>query len=1032
MNLPKLSIHRPVTFTMVFWGIILVGIVSLQRLPVEMMPNVAFEDISIIIQIRGGIPPSDVEMLVTKPVEEAVGGVSHLREIISISEEGESRVVLRFEPGTNMDFAALEVREKFSRIVDKLPREIEKPVIAKYQKTDVPIVILAVTGIGYTPEILRRLVDEKIKERFQRLEGVANVEVVGGRERKILIEARQDDLQRYGIPLGRVLNILNLNNLNLLAGEIKRERDKFLIRTMGQYENISDIENLGVGVSHQGSVIRLRDVAFVKDSFLEPIDLARVDIQPVVSLYLQKESTANTVKVVESIKKEIEETRFIIPKDIVMKLTYNQAEAIRDAISAVKSSLFWGGILAIIVLFFFLWDLKSTLIIGISIPVSVIATFAFMFFAKLTLNVMTLSGLALGIGMLVDNSVVVLDNIFKKREVGLSQKKAAEEGSSEVTLAITASTLTTIVVFLPIVFVNKEIRLLYVGLSLTVVFSLLASLFVAISFIPLLGSRLVMRSYGRKIENVPRARRYFIKIKKFYRNALAKALHFRYAIVLVAFLLFIFALKMGKNLKTEFIGVTEQNEFTIHVQLPVGAKLDVSDKCVEQIERVAKELPEVRTISSRIERWSSKIYVRLYPLAQRARSTQEIINELRPRTEEIERYYDAFIYFEEPQEVGTREVFLDVFGYDYEVLKNLAIAMASKLQTVKGMTDVKIRMREGRPELRLFIDKEKAASFGLNIEDISTTIHGQMRGLRATYYHTEAKEVEIVVRLHEDDRRRFKDLHRLILTSRDGNSVYLNQIANFRFDIGPSEIWRKNKQRMVQVSGSRGSMSLKEAGEKIKEALKSVEFPKDYFYRFGGDYEKMLKNQKEFTFAIFLTLFLVYLVMACLFESYAQPLIIMMTVPLAAIGVVSIMRITDTSINIGALIGFMMLGGIVVNNAIVLIDFINLKLQNKKHKRYNLLKALIFAGEDRLRPILMTTITTLLGLTPMALDRSESASLWSPLAITVMGGLTSSTFLTLFIIPSLFLIFEDIKKFILAVVIERKPLLSLKLLRRTT
>ncbi len=368
MSLPTSSIHRPVTVFMVFIGIILVGWVSLQRLPVEMIPNVAFEDISIIIQIRGGIPPADVEMLVTRPVEEAVSGVTHLRELLSISEEGESRVVLRFEPGTNMDFAALEVREKFSRIVDKLPREIEKPVIAKYQKTDVPIVILAITGTGYTPEMLRRLVDEKVKERFQRIEGVANVEVVGGRERKILVEARQTDLQRFNISLGRVINALNLNNLNLLAGEIKRERDKFLIRTMGQFENVSDIEEIGIGVSPQGSVIRLKDVAYVKDSFLEPIDLARVDIQPVVSLYLQKESTANTIKVVELVKKEMEDVRGLVPRDIFLKLTYNQAEAIRDAIKAVKNSLLWGGILAVVVLFLFLWDIKPTLIIGVPFP----------------------------------------------------------------------------------------------------------------------------------------------------------------------------------------------------------------------------------------------------------------------------------------------------------------------------------------------------------------------------------------------------------------------------------------------------------------------------------------------------------------------------------------------------------------------------------------------------------------------------------------------------------------------------------------
>ncbi|MCX5657898.1 MAG: efflux RND transporter permease subunit, partial [Candidatus Omnitrophica bacterium] len=563
MSLPVASIRRPVTVFMIFISIIILGWVSLERLPVEMMPNSSFEDISIIIQIRGGIPPSDVEMLVTRPVEEAVSGISGMRELLSISEEGESRVVLRFEPGINMDFAALEVREKFSRIVDKLPSEIEKPVIAKYEKTDVPIVILAVTGTGYTPEVLRRFVDEKLKDRFQRVEGVANLEVVGGRERKILIEARQDDLQRFGIPLRQVINSLNLNNLNLLAGEIKRERDKFLVRTMGQFEKISDIEDIGIGVSPQGSVIRLKDVAYVRDSFLDPVDLARVDIQPVVSLYMQKESTANTIKVVEGIRKEMEKSKGIAPKNVVLKMTYNQAEAIRDAILAVKSSLIWGGILAVAVLFLFLWDLVPTFIIGISIPLSIMPTFGFMYFSKLTLNVMTLSGLALGIGMLVDNSIVVLDNVYKKREHGLTQMNAALEGTDEVTLAITASTLTTVVVFLPIIFINKEIRLLYTGLALTVVFSLMASLYVALSIVPLLTSRMRMRQVGKKSSGtIPKARIYYLKARSKYRRFLSYSLRFRYIVVLAAFLLFALSIKMGKKLKTEFIGMTEQNQFT--------------------------------------------------------------------------------------------------------------------------------------------------------------------------------------------------------------------------------------------------------------------------------------------------------------------------------------------------------------------------------------------------------------------------------------------------------------------------------------
>jgi len=1004
MNLPSIAVRRPITMLMIFLGIMLIGFVSLNKLKVELMPDTSYEDISIIVRIRGGIPPTEVEMLVTKLIEEAVGGITHLRELISISEEGESRVVLRFEPGINMDFAALEVREKFSRIRDQLPRECEKPIIAKYQKSDMPVVILGFTGRGYTPEMLRRIVDEQIKERFQRIEGVANVDVYGGRERKILVEARQEDLFRYSIPLSRVINILNLNNLNLLVGDMEALDKKLLVRNLGQFQNLEDIKELGVATTPQGSIIRIRDIATVKDSFLEPIDLARVDTKPVVSLYIFKESMANAVEVSEKINQEIEKIKEVIDKDIIIKPTYDQAVYINRAIETVRKSLLWGGALAVFVLLLFLSDIRPTLIIGLTIPLSIMATFSMMFIQKLTLNVITLSGLALGIGMLLDNAIVIIENIFRKKQMGFDKKVAALEGSHEVMLAIVASTITTIVVFLPIIFVSKEIQLMYSGLGWTVTFSLVASLFVALTLIPIVSSRMNFKSSYRFI---------YIKLRVIYRNKLAFVIRYRYIFIIVTFSMFFVSLYFARDLGMEFIGVTEQNKFTIHVELPTGARLEKSSDAVAEVESLLSQIDAVETISSRIERWSSKIYVKLKPLSERMIPSDEIITSVRPQLGKVEAKYDGFIYFEESQQIGTKEMIMDVYGYDYDTLKKSAIGIASRLQKVKDFTDIKIRMREGRPEFRLYVDKYRAASYNLTVKDISEQVHARIRGLRATYYHTEAKEVELVCRLQEYNRGTFKDIQNLVLSTPKGRGVFLEELllppsSEYpRFAIGPSEIWRKNKIRMVQVSANRGGLPLNIAAQKIKHALTDFKLPKDYYYQIGGDYEKMIKSEADMKLAITLTLILVFLVLASLFESYTQPFVIMTAVPLAAIGVATILKITDTSINIGGIIGIMMLAGIVVNNAIVMVDLMN---RLRRYRGFSVLKAVLRGGEWRIRPILMTATTTILGLLPMAIDRSEASNLWAPLALTVIGGMTTSTFLTLFIVPCMYLALEDIKK----------------------
>ncbi|MFC1668528.1 efflux RND transporter permease subunit [Chlamydiota bacterium] len=1004
MNLSTIAIKRPITMLMLFLGIILFGIVCLSKLPVELMPNASFHRITILALVRGGMPPADVEHLITRPIEDAVSTVTHLDSLGSTSKEGKATIVLSFQPGTDMDFAALEVREKFAKVKNKLPKEMEKPIIAKYEESDVPILILAVTGISHTVEEIRRVVDEVIKERIQRIYGVANIEVGGGRERKILVEVDQFKLQSSSIPIHQVVSSINRNNLNLLVGDYEKGSYKFIIRTIGQFQTVESIKNIPVTKDDNNSLIRLSDIADVKDSFLDATTYARTNSQPVVSLYIQKETTANTVKVVEKILKEIESIKEDIPKDLRILTVSNQAEFIKDAIKTVQTALLYGAFLATIILFLFLRDIRSTLIIGISIPLSVVATFSLMYFSNITLNVMSLSGLALGIGMLVDNSIVVLENIFKQKSLGLEPIPAAIEGSNQVFLAIVASTITTIVVFLPILFINKQIQLLYSGLALTVTYSLLSSLLIAVTAVPLLSSR------GRKKVHVKQnttgeSKKAFSKtiIIRIYQRILIFVLRYKFLFIIAAFLLLFIAFNLLGKLEKQLLASTEEGKFTIFIELPSGAKVEISDQVVKDVEKRLDEIPEIDTFTSRVEGWSSKVYVNLHRPEKREKTVEEVIEVLRPQVKKIGQAEKAFIYFSESRGSGSNEILIDLYGYDYDTLKELASLTAQKISTIKGLKDVKLRMKEGRPEMRLKVDKYKGSLHDLSTKQIADAMHAQIRGLEATRFHSKAREIDTITRLQKKDRAHLSDIRKLTLINKQGTLVELKQIVNFLFGIAPSEIWRKNKTRMIQVSATLYKIGLDKAVTQTREQLKSIEFPKDYFHLFGGDYTKMVENQRQLRFAVIIMLALVYMVLASLFESYIQPLIILISVPLAIIGVGISLYFTGTTISMGVLIGIIMLGGIVVNNAIVLIDYTNF-LRKKGNSKF---KAIISAGKERLRPIVMTTTTTVLGLLPMAINKSQGASLWSPLAITVIGGLLSSTILTLFIVPSFYIVFEN-------------------------
>lgn len=1013
MTLPCFANNRPITILMITLGMIIIGAVALTRLPMELMPNVGFSTITIYISIRGGMPPIEVENLVTKPIEEAMGDLSHLKNISSLSEESTATIEMNFEPGTNMNFAALEVREKFNRIKNKLPKEIEKPVIARYNYADMPVMIVSVVS-RYTPEVIRRIVEESVKPRIKRINGVANIEIVGGRERKILIEISLSKLQAQGIPIRKIVEIISLNNLNLLVGDIERVKDKFLIRVSGQFQNLKDIENLGVAISPKGgSLVKLKDIAKIRDYYLEPTGFSRTNFTSAVTLYIQKESMANTIRVTDSISQELKAIQPQLSQELKLVTIFNQGDFIRSSIKTVRASLIFGGILTMFVLLVFLKSLRATFIISLSIPCCVMLTFAFMFLGKLSLNIMTLSGLALGVGMIVDNSVVVLENFFQKREKGMPAKMAAVVGAEEVNTAIIASTITTVAVIIPFLLIaNKRTRLLYSSLGFTIVFALLASLFIALTLIPMFCGRI---RFSPEPQLAPQSQANDDKeswaallstgsprIKTWYRNLLGFTLRFRVFFLILSLVLFLTSCLIFMKRGAELWGGAEEKEFTIFIELPTGARLEKSDEVVKQIEEMLSQFPEVKTVTSRIKPWSPRINVELYSRRKRRRSTKEIIDILRRQVEGIK---EAFIYFREPERVVLKELTVDIYGHKYEELKKIAGFISEKMDKIKGFTDVRIRMRAPRPEIEVLVDKERAILWGFSVKDVADILHAQLRGLVPTRYHTKGEEVETIVRLQKEDCDTFEDLTRLTLTNEEGRLFYLKQMVNFSSAYGPSEIWRKDKKRMIQVTASIVGLPLGTAVERLQKVLIPLQLPQNYHYEIAGSYEEMKENQKQIISVVLITILLIYMILAAFFENFWQPFVIMTTLPQALIGVVIFLLLTGTLKSISVFIGMIMLAGIVVNNAIIYMDHLNYLRQAGMER----IKAIINAGQDRLRPILITSITTVIGLLPMAMDQSEAAGLWSPLAITVIGGLAVSTVLTLLLLPSIYLALDDLR-----------------------
>ncbi|MFO7608325.1 MAG: efflux RND transporter permease subunit [Candidatus Krumholzibacteriia bacterium] len=1019
MNLARGPIRRPVLTSMVYLIVVTVGLVSFSRLAIDLMPEVTFPTVTVIADY-GNVGPQEMEELVTRPIEEALAAVQGVEEITSSSTEGSSVVRVAFGWGQDLDEASNDIRDRLDRVMGRLPEDIERPMIRKFDLSAFPVLILGVSG-DFDPLELRELVDEQVKYRLERVPGVAAVDIWGGLSREIHVDLRADQVKALDLGTDTILAALRNENRNVPAGTLETGNLDVLVRTQGEYRSLDEIRRTVVAV-RQGTPIRIADIAAVEDSHEEITRLARVNGQPSLRMSINKQSGANTVTVAHAVRAEMERINLDIPQVRLVPLI-DTSVYIENSIDNVGRSTLVGGVLAVVILLLFLRNASSTAIIASAIPVSIIATFGLIHFGGFTLNLMTFGGLALGIGMLVDSSIVVLENIFRQREAGLSAEDAALQGSAEVGTAIVASTLTTVVVFLPVVFMRGISGIYFQQLAYVVVFSLLCSLVVALTLVPMLSARLLRYRAGRAPSGrggtgrlFAASARAFAAVEDAYGRLLERALVHRRAVGVTAVAVFAVAVLLVRTVGVDFMPATDEGEVRVDVEMAVGTRLEVVDRMARSVEDLIREhVPEARYVLASVGGggWrtsgghTANIRVTLAPLAERTRSSEDVAADLRLLLADlpgaaIRTRAGQGLWILRMGQGGGDNLSLEVRGHDLETARVLAQRVRDAVVAVPGITDARISREEGRPEEVVVIDRQKAADLGLTVARIGEALRTAVGGTYASNYREGGREYRILVRLGEDDRRNLRNLLDLTVTNDRGQPVVLRNVVRTDALEGPVRIERKDQERTVFVSANFAGRDMGSVIADVREALRTIAVPRDFAVIIGGDYEEQQKAFRELMLGLILALALVYMVMAGQFESLRHPFLVLFSVPMAVVGVVLALILTGTPFSLNAYIGCIMLGGIVVNNAILLVDYTNLL---RRRDGLAVDRAVVLAGSRRLRPILMTTLTTMLGLLPLSFGWGEGGEAQAPLARVVIGGLASSTLITLVVIPVAYTLF---------------------------
>lgn len=1002
----------------------LLGAVAFINIPVDLMPETEYPTLTVSVSYPG-VGPQEMENLIARPLEQALSSTPGVEEITASASEGSASVRVSFTYGTNLDEAANEVRSRIDRRRSSLPEDAQPPVLYKFDVSQFPIMFLTAASDKMSGKELRFFVEKNIQYRLERVPGVAEIRVRGGLRRQIQVNLDLKKIRALNLSLNQIVNTLRSENLNLPVGPVMEGKYELLVRTQGEFKSLEQIR--GVVIASRGGVpIYLKEVATVEDGNEDIRGMISQDGSPAVRIFINKQSGANTIAVSKAVKEEMARIAKDYP-DFKMSTTLDSAEFIQASIDNVKDSAIQGGGLAVLVLLLFLRNVLSTMVIGVAIPIAVISTFALMYFYGFTLNIVSFGGLALGIGMLVDNSIVVLENIYRHMEMGKTRLQASLEGSREVAGAITSSTLTTVAVFVPVLFSQGMSTQTFKQLAVVVSFSLAASLVVALTIVPMMSSKFLTSSHH--LDNRPGLLGSLYRfaglvpesMSRTYGNVLRWALAHKATVVLSAVLCLGVSVYLGSKLGFELQPELDEGELGVDVELEPGTRVAETDAIMQRLRKiVVANVPELKNIL--IESGSDgggfrsggqnrgEMRITLVPRSERTRSAPEILDAIRPLMQ-VEpgmrvqsRLRGSFVNRLSRGFGEGDRLAVEIRGYDLDVLNDLGTKVLEAMSRVRGAAGPRIAVPPGNPEMVIRVDRAKASSLGLNVADVAQTMETAIGGRQATMFRQDGDEFNILVRLQESDRLDLAQLRQIPLTTPSGMVIPAGSVVNLQRREGPSQIQRKNQQRILTVSAALQKRDLGSTVRDLDAELRKIDLPDGYSFNYGAEYEEQEEAFQQMLIAMILAITLVYMVMAAQFESLRDPFIILFSIPVAAIGVVLILLLTNTSVTIQALLGMVVLVGIVVNNAIVLVDYAN---QLRRDHGMKLYESVIHAGEDRLRPIIMTTATTVLGLVPMAIGIGEGAELQAPLARVIIGGLTASTMITLVLIPVLYMLFEQ-------------------------
>ena len=1009
MKLVKTSVKRPVGVIMIVIAIIALGIVSLRGLVVDLFPQIDLP-IAVVATSYEDAAPEDIENLISKPVEGAVSSVEGIDMVQSQSQSGSSLVLMTFKNGVDLDQALLDVRERVDQIKGFLPEQSRDPSIIRFSPDQMPVIWVSLTGKN--AEALTQIAEEEVVPYFERQEGVASVTVEGGKEREIQLILDQAKLQQYGVSTQELMQALNSSNQSASVGRIDKGNQDLQLRVTGEFESIDDIKNTSIQ-TQAGAVIHLDDVAEVKDTFKESSAITLVDGEPSIVLSIMKKTDGNTVDVATNIKESMNELKAELPSDVNLNVVIDTSQFIEMSIDSVMSNILIGGAISVIVLLLFLKSIRATLVIGVSIPIAIISTFILMYFTGETLNVLTLGGLALGIGMMVDSSIVILENIYSYRQKGHTLFKSATKGASELAPAIIASTTTTLVVFLPIVFVDGIASDLFTPLALTVSFSLIASLVVAITLVPMLSSKLLSKAMEKQ-DKPYWFDRFLARVNHLYHAILKWVLKHRKTTITGTIIAIAISIAFIPFIGTEFVPSSDQGQVNISVETAPGSSLKYTEEIAEQVnDKLAhyEDVVETNYMSigggdfggmgsnSNVATYT----MQLIPSSERDQTTTDIVQQIDtdlqdiPGAEVTVSAMDGGMGFGDP-------ITIELNGPEHEVLRELSELVVTEISKVDGIYNPESSSSGGVPQMSIVVDKERAATYGLTPDQITGQVQLQFTGQLATLYRESGREMDVTLMYPEDERSTISDLEDMKIQTPTGATVPLSELAEFVGVQGPVTLLRQNQQPQINVSSEIMDRDLGSVVKDVEQTMENMNLPEGYSYDIGGEAEDMRESFTDLAIALVFSVFLVYAVMAVQFENFLFPFIIMFAMPTSVIGIVFGHLIAGISFSIPGFIGIIMLAGIVVNNSIILVDYINI-LRSEGMDRY---EAVLQAGRSRLRPILMTTLTTVLAMIPLGLALGEGAELQQPLAITIIFGLTASSMFTLLFVPVIYTLFDDL------------------------